>query len=75
MDMNDLAHEIWAAAQLSPGEGIEDGAGRIASLLTEVRAQDPELLRQLVEALVPFAYERPAREAIKAGRAWLKGKP
>lgn len=32
-DVDDLAHEIWAAAQLVPGEGIEDGAGRIAALL------------------------------------------
>jgi len=28
-----LAHEIWAAAQLAPGEGIVDGVARIASLL------------------------------------------
>lgn len=28
-----LAHEIWAAAQLAPGEGIVDGVGRIAALL------------------------------------------
>jgi predicted Zn-ribbon and HTH transcriptional regulator len=28
-----LAHEIWAVAQLAPGEGIVDGVARIASLL------------------------------------------
>ena len=28
-----MAHEIWAAAQLVPGEGIEDGVERIASML------------------------------------------
>lgn len=28
-----LAHEIWAAAQLAPGEGVVDGVARIASLL------------------------------------------
>lgn len=28
-----LAHEIWAAAQLAPGEGIVDGVARIVSLL------------------------------------------
>lgn len=28
-----LAHEIWAAAQLAPGEGIMDGVARIAALL------------------------------------------
>ena len=27
------AHELWAAAQLTPGEGIEDGVDRIAALL------------------------------------------
>ena len=28
-----LAHEIWAVAQLAPGEGIVDGAARIAAVL------------------------------------------
>ena len=28
-----LAHEIWAAAQTAPGEGIEDAVERIAALL------------------------------------------
>jgi len=27
------AHEIWATAQLMPGEGIEDGVKRIEELL------------------------------------------
>jgi len=31
-----LAHEIWAAAQLAPGEGIVDGVARIAALLRKV---------------------------------------
>lgn len=31
----DLAHEIWAAAQLTPGEGIEDGVERIMNILKE----------------------------------------
>lgn len=30
---SDMAHEIWAAAQLSPGEGIVDGAARVEALL------------------------------------------
>ncbi len=30
---DDLAHEIWAAAQTAPGEGIEDAVERIAALL------------------------------------------
>ncbi len=37
----DFAHEIWAAAQLVPGEGIADGVGRISALLAE-RAQAAE---------------------------------
>lgn len=28
-----LAHELWAAAQLAPGEGIADGADRVAAIL------------------------------------------
>lgn len=31
----DRAHEIWAAAQLAPGEGIEDGVSRIQALLNQ----------------------------------------
>lgn len=31
--IDDLATEIWAVAQLVPGEGIEDGVDRIATLL------------------------------------------
>lgn len=31
-----LAHELWAAAQLLPGEGIEDGVQRIAALLEPI---------------------------------------
>jgi len=30
---DDLAHEIWAAAQTTPGEGIEDAVERVAALL------------------------------------------
>ncbi|QIG77446.1 hypothetical protein EVB64_120 [Rhizobium phage RHph_TM61] len=33
--MENLAHEIWAVAQTSPGEGIEDGVQRILDLLKE----------------------------------------
>ena len=31
--IDDLAHEIWAAAQTAPGEGIEDAVERVADLL------------------------------------------
>ncbi|KWE25685.1 hypothetical protein [Burkholderia territorii] len=31
---DDLAHELWAAAQLGPGEGIEDGVRRIAAIVS-----------------------------------------
>lgn len=31
----DLAHELWAMAQLAPGEGIADGAARIAARLAQ----------------------------------------
>jgi len=48
---------------------------------SEVRKQDTELIRQLVEALsLPCdrwngTQSRIVREAINAGRAWLDGKP
>lgn len=31
----DIAHEIWAAAQLMPDEGIEDGVRRIEDVLKD----------------------------------------
>lgn len=34
-----LAHELFAAAQLAPGEGIEDAVSRIAAALTAAAAQ------------------------------------
>jgi len=37
INLNDLAHEIWAAAQLLPQEGIEDGVKRIVKILEEVK--------------------------------------
>jgi hypothetical protein len=37
------AHEIWAAAQLAPGEGIEDGVARIDALLSAPAAGEPEV--------------------------------
>lgn len=35
----ELAHELFAAAQLAPGEGIEDAVSRIAAALTAAHAQ------------------------------------
>lgn len=32
----ELSHEIWAAAQLAPGEAIVDGVARIEALLQQV---------------------------------------
>lgn len=34
-NLNDIAHEIWASAQLHPNEGIEDGIHRIKKILKE----------------------------------------
>lgn len=36
VEVHTLAHELWAAAQLVPGEGIEEGVQRIAALLEPV---------------------------------------
>jgi hypothetical protein len=34
------AHELWAAAQLAPGEAIEDGVARIEAMLTAAAASE-----------------------------------
>lgn len=39
MSLLDTAHEIWATAQLLPGEGIVDGVGRVESLLSQCRKE------------------------------------
>lgn len=36
------AHELWAAAQLVPGEGIEDGVDRIEALLSAAEQNKAE---------------------------------
>ncbi len=35
----DLAHEVWSAAQLPPGEGIADGVARIEAILARATQQ------------------------------------
>lgn len=47
-----LSHEIWAAAQLAPGEGIADGAARVEALLREALAAlkaENEMLRKVLK--------------------------
>lgn len=41
-DYEDLAHEIWAAAQTPPSEGIEDAVERIIALLERYGVQSPD---------------------------------
>jgi hypothetical protein len=53
-----LAHEIWAVAQLAPGEGIADGAARVEALLREALAAlkaENEALRAERDALAKDA--------------------
>ncbi|WP_175920345.1 hypothetical protein [Burkholderia pyrrocinia] len=50
--LTDLAHEIYAAAQTVPEEGIEDAAGRIEAILA---AQQPELTDSDVFTLIGHA--------------------
>lgn len=47
-----LAHEIWASAQLAPGEGIADGVARVEALLREALAAlkaENEMLREALK--------------------------
>ena len=34
LEDEDHAHELWALAQLTPGEGIDDGVNRIRAFLS-----------------------------------------
>jgi len=49
-NLESTAHEIWAAAQLLPGEGIEDGVDRITGILAELGgAAEKKLLHAFVQ--------------------------
>lgn len=50
-NLNELSHEIWAVAQLTPGEGIVDGAARVEALLREALATLKAENEMLHEAL------------------------
>lgn len=41
LDIDGIAHEIWATAQLLPGEGILDGVDRIAEILNREFCKEP----------------------------------
>lgn len=78
MALSDTAHEIYTACQLVPGEGILDAVGRIETILAEVRKQDTELIRQLMDALESVDNAMPfpvARRVLKVAHVRLEGKP
>jgi hypothetical protein len=47
MSTESIAHELWAAAQLAPGEGMEAGVKRIADIL--IQEQENPLYLLLLE--------------------------
>ncbi|MCA7888235.1 hypothetical protein LGM58_34205 [Burkholderia contaminans] len=62
-----IAHEIWAAAQLTPGEGIEDGARRIAAILplAPARAAEPVALEITEQAAADWASRHDVDHVLK----------
>ncbi|MFN9475140.1 hypothetical protein [Acidovorax sp.] len=50
MDVHAVAHELWSAAQLAPGEGIADGAQRIAALLEPMLTRSTVVSADVVDA-------------------------
>lgn len=61
----ELAHELFAAAQLAPGEGIEDAVSRIAAALTATPAQ-PEAPQGVAYAELP----EPDATTVGLGAVW-----
>jgi len=53
----DEAHEVWAAAQLAPGEGIEDGVARVQTILSRISTPNaqPEQIGDDMQALSALA--------------------
>lgn len=67
MNRDELAHELWAAAQLAPGEGISDAVARMNSLLAaqpaeaegfQIARHSKRLVEQLREQLSAVTAER-----------------
>lgn len=50
------AHELWAAAQLAPGEGIEDGVSRIENILHHTTTQPAAVDGGMVERALNARY-------------------
>jgi|GEM_PF-3066630 len=75
--IDELAHEIWSAAQLAPGEGIVDGVGRVVALLVgcpteQITWEDAERVADLPEVdecLRGFADEPSGEAGIEVVRA------
>ena len=53
------SHEIWAAAQLLPGEGIEDGVRRIDDILNESKSLTVDrIYESILEKLSEIEHDR-----------------
>jgi hypothetical protein len=50
-DLDDLAHELWAVAQLPPGQGITDGVERIKAVLLAARGLAANVPADLIQSL------------------------
>ena len=60
-----LAHELFTAAQLAPGEGIEDAVGRLAAL---VEAQQSEVASSSIfDGVIPAAIRSYLRKCSSGG--------
>lgn len=77
VELSDLAHEIWAAAQLTPDEGIEVGVARIQALLSrygrpagDVQSVDAQGTNAAIAA-IQFALE--ADDGLTWLRCWNEG--
>ncbi|WP_256097487.1 hypothetical protein [Burkholderia cenocepacia] len=71
--LTDLAHEIYAAAQTAPGEGIEDAARRIEALLATQQPEPRDAIARSkrILGLVDEYHENPTRDTRTALRVAL----
>jgi hypothetical protein len=71
--LTDLAHEIYAAAQTAPGEGIEDAAARIEALLAAQQSKPRDAIERSkrILTLVDDYHEKPTRDTRSALRVAL----
>lgn len=70
-DILETSHEIWAASQLLPHEGIEDGVARIVEILRPTHAREVALEVALRDAISTYGPKECVIVTSERQEAWV----